>query len=183
MSTRLLPLRLATAADVPGLRRLIDASVRALSAGYYTPEQVESSLAHIFGPDTALIADGTNFVVDYPERPGQLAAAGGWSRRKTLYGGDQTKHAPDPLLDPAADPARIRAFYVHPECSRQGLGRRLLEACASAAAAAGFTQLDLVATLPGEPLYAAFGFEAVERYAIPLPDEIVLPVVRMRRHL
>jgi hypothetical protein len=103
--------RVATDADVPALRTLIAESVRGLSVGYYTPAQAESALVHIFGPDTQLIADGTYYVV---ESAGTLVAAGGWSRRGTLYGGDQTKSGEDLALDPSVEPARIRAFFVHP---------------------------------------------------------------------
>lgn len=173
--------RLATRADVPRLRDLIDLSVRALSAGYYTSAQIESALKHVFGPDTRLIDDGTYFVIE--SDAGELVAAGGWSRRRTLYGGDQMKSAEDPLLDNATEPARIRAFYVHPDWARRGLARRLFERCASDAALAGFRSMELMATLPGEPLYLALGFTAVERTAPELPDGERLPVVRMSRPL
>jgi GNAT superfamily N-acetyltransferase len=171
-------LRPATAADVPALHALIDASVRALSAGFYTPAQVESALRHLFGPDTQLIADGTYHVVT---AGGAVVAAGGWSRRRTLYGGDQAKTGSDPLLDPAVDAARVRAFFVHPAWARRGLARLLFAECLTAARAAGFHRLELVATLPGEPLYAALGFRAGERFTVALADGAELPVVRMAR--
>ncbi|HEX6532947.1 MAG TPA: GNAT family N-acetyltransferase [Gemmatimonadaceae bacterium] len=170
--------RLAMAADVPALEALIAASVRALSVGYYTPEQIESALRFVFGVDSQLISDETYYVVDGPDGP---AACGGWSRRATLYGGDRHKGATDPLLDPAAAPARIRAFFVHPAWARRGLATRLLATSASAAAAAGFRDLELAATLPGEPLYAALGFVAHERSSVTLPDGVALPIVRMTR--
>jgi GNAT superfamily N-acetyltransferase len=171
------PLRLATPADVPALRALIDVSVRGLSAGFYTDSQIGSALKYVFGPDTHLIADGTYYVIE----AGGLVAAGGWGRRRTLYGGDQTRGADDPFLDPATEPARIRAFYVHPDHARRGLARRLFERCATDAAGAGFRSLELMATLPGEPLYQALGFTAVERMAAVLPDGETLPLVRMTR--
>jgi GNAT superfamily N-acetyltransferase len=171
-------IRSAVPADLPALHALIPASVRALGAGYYSPDQIESSIRRVFGPDTQLIADGTYLVAEAERR---LIGCGGWSRRRTLYGGDQMKGEEDPLLDPALDAARIRAFFVHPEWARRGVGSRILEACASAARAAGFEQLELVATLPGEPLYRALGFAACERYEVPLPDGLGLPVVRMVR--
>lgn len=174
-------LRLATFADVQRLRGLIDASVRGLSAGYYTSAQIESALKHVFGPDTRLIEDGTYFVIESDS--GELIAAGGWSRRRTLYGGDQMKGADDPLLDPATEPARVRAFYVHPDWSRRGLARRLFERCAADATAAGFRALELMATLPGEPLYRALGFVPVERTEAELPDGEKLQLVRMSRSL
>ena len=172
--------RVATAADVPALRTLIAASVRGLSAGYYTPEQAEGALVHVFGPDTQLIDDGTYYVA---ELSGAVVAAGGWSRRRTLYGGDQTKSGPDRLLDPAVEPARIRAFCVHPAWARRGLGRTLFDRCLTAARAAGFRELTLVATLPGVPLYTALGFVAGERFAVAMPGGVELPVVRMTRRI
>ena len=173
--------RLATPDDVPRLRALIDASVRALSVGYYTPAQIDSALAHVFGPDTRLIEDGTYFVIE--SDAGELIAAGGWSQRLKVYGGDQMSADADAPLDPATEPARIRAFYVHPDWARRGLARQLFERCAAEAQRAGFRALELVATLPGEPLYRALGFAPLERYDAPLPDGEVLPVVRMTRAL
>jgi GNAT superfamily N-acetyltransferase len=173
--------RLATAADIPELCQLIEQSVRALSVGYYTEAQIDSALRHVFGPDTQLIADQTYYIIE--AETGGLIAAGGWSRRRTLYGGDQMKEATDSLLDPATDAARIRAFFVHPAWARRGLGRQLFECCAADAARAGFRALELMATLPGEPLYLALGFVPVERSVVALPDGEVLPVVRMVRPL
>lgn len=170
--------RVASPDDVPSLQSLIATSVRALSATYYTLEQIEASIAKVFGIDTQLIADRTYYVVDAPSGP---AACGGWSHRRTLYGGDQMKDIADPELDPEADAARIRAFFVHPEFARRGLARALYAECAGAAQAAGFRRFELMATLPGEPLYAALGFAAIERVALPLGDGIELPLVRMGR--
>ena len=117
-----LDLRVATVEDSPALNALIPASVRGLSQGYYTPAQIESALVHhIFGVDSQLIADGSYFVVEHDD---QIVGAGGWSKRKTLYGGDQLKSDADPLLDPAYDAAPIRAYFVHPEWARQGIGGR-----------------------------------------------------------
>lgn len=174
-------MRRATPGDLPALHTLIEISVRELSRERYTAAQVESALRHVFGPDTQLIADGTYFVITDPA--GELVAAGGWSRRRTLYGGDQMKAAEDPLLDPVREPARIRAFFVHPSWARRGLARRLYERCAAEAAAAGFRHLELMATLPGEPLYRALGFEALASTEAVLPDGVRLPLVRMRRGL
>jgi GNAT superfamily N-acetyltransferase len=171
-------IRGATAGDVAALKVLIPLSARELSRGFYTDEQTESAILHIFGPDSRLIADGTYFVA---EEDGRLAGCGGWSRRRTLYGGDQTKAGDEPLLDPATEAAKIRAFFVHPDYARRGIGSRLLEACVAAARAAGFRRLELAATLPGVPLYAARGFVARERLEAPMPDGSALPIVRMER--
>jgi GNAT superfamily N-acetyltransferase len=173
-------IRVATAADIPAIRELIPLSVRRLSAEYNTPAQIESALAHIFGVDTQLIADGTYFVV---ESAGQLVGAGGWSKRKTLYGGDQAKTEADPLLDPAHDAARVRAFYVHPDWARRGIGTRIIRACEAAAQEAGFTRMELGATLPGEPFYAAMGYRAGERTEAPMPTGEFLPVIVMDKSL
>jgi GNAT superfamily N-acetyltransferase len=173
-------IRLATFDDVPALERLIEASVRALGAGYYSPLQIESSLKYVFGVDTQLIADGTYFVV---EVDGQIAGCGGWSKRRTLYGGDKMKGAEDDLLDPQTEPSRIRAFFVHPDFARRGIGRMLLAACERAAGQAGFTALELAATLPGEPLYAACGFHVIERIEATLPDGVTVPIVRMGKSI
>lgn len=171
-------IRLARPDDVPAIRRLIDASVRGLSTPHYTSAQIDSALRHVFGVDTQLIADGTYFVFDGGE---ELAAAGGWSRRATLYGGDQLKTGADPLLDPSVDAARIRAFFVHPSWTRRGLARLIFEACLDAARRDGFRLFELAATLPGEPLYSALGFTLAERYAAHMPDGEVLPLARMTR--
>jgi GNAT superfamily N-acetyltransferase len=177
----MLTLRLATTADAPRLRDLIERSVRALSAGYYTARQIESALRYVFGTDTQLIADRTYYVVE--SEAGEVAASGGWSRRRTLYGGDQMKEAEDPLLDPVREPARIRAYFVDPAWARRGLARRLFDRCAADAARAGFRALELMATLPGEPLYLALGFVPLERSEAMLPDGEALPLVRMSRPL
>jgi len=173
-------IRLATPADIPALKQLISKSVRALSADYYSRQQIESALTHMFGVDTQLLSDSTYYVA---ESDGQIAGCGGWSRRKTLFGGDQYKTAADPLLDPMHDAARIRAFFVHPDHARQGIGRRLLLTCEEAAVAEGFRALTLVATRPGEPLYAALGFRIMGRIEIPLADGVLLPAARMEKKL
>jgi GNAT superfamily N-acetyltransferase len=175
-------LRLATSADVPELRRLIEQSVRTLSAGYYTGPQIESALLrYVFGPDTQLIADQTYYVVE--GKAGELMASGGWGRRRALYGAAPPNGATEPLLDPATEAARLRAFFVHPAWARRGLGRQLFERCAADAARAGFRTLELMATLPGEPFYLALGFVPLERTLVAMPDGEELPVVRMARPL
>jgi GNAT superfamily N-acetyltransferase len=165
---------------VPALQDLIVRSARALSALYYTPVQTEAAIRYVFGVDSQLIADGTYFLI---EDEGQVVACGGWSKRRTLFGGDQAKTGPDPLLDPAAESARIRAFFVDPRMARRGLGRRLIAECLTGARAAGFKSLELVATLPGEPLYLASGFAVTERFELALPQGVRVPVSRMRLDL
>jgi GNAT superfamily N-acetyltransferase len=173
-------LRRATTEDIAPLNTLIDASVRRLAPGFYTPQQIDSSLRHMFGVDTRLVDDGTYFVI---EVDGVRAACGGWSGRQTLFGGDQHKadqQASDAPVDPATVAARIRAFFVHPDYARRGLARRLYEHCVSEAHAAGFRALELMGTLPGVPLYRTMGFETVEKVEVLLPNGVVIPCERMR---
>ncbi len=172
--------RAATMADIRVLQELIAASVRGLSAGYYSAAQIDAALMDVFGVDTQLIADGTYYVIDGSSGP---AAAGGWSGRRTLYGGDQMKAAEDPLLDPETEPARIRAFFVHPDWARRGLARNLFAQCEQAARVAGFRALELMATLPGEPLYLALGFSVVERVQLSLSGGVNVPFTRMSRRI
>ncbi|MDR7136241.1 N-acetylglutamate synthase-like GNAT family acetyltransferase [Lysobacter niastensis] len=170
-------IRTAERSDIAALGGLIELSGRALSIGHYSPEQAEAITCHVFGVDTQLIDDQTYFVI---EQDGQIVACGGWSKRRTLFGGDQTKTGPDPLLDPSTEPARIRAFFVHPSMARRGLGRQLMTACIAASRQAGFGSLELVATMPGEPLYLASGFVVEGRFDLDLPGGIRVPVSRMR---
>src|SRR5215207_5845237 len=166
--------------DVVEIERLIESSVRGLSEPWYRPEQIESALRFMFGVDTQLVDDGTYHLV---EHDGVIIAAGGWSRRRTLFGGDRWKHEADELLDPSREPARIRAFFVDPDWSRRGLGRLLFESCRRDARAAGFERMELMATLPGEPLYRALGFAADDRVELELPDGVRVPLVRMSRQI
>ena len=166
--------------DVPALNGLIAESARALSVEFYNSAQIEALITHVFGVDTQLIADRTYYVI-IDESNGAPAAAGGWSARRTLYGGDQAKSGEDNRLNPAIDAARIRAFFVHPRYARRGLGRQLYNECENAARAAQFKKLELMATLPGEPLYAALGFNAVERTSVRLPGDVDVPLVQMER--
>lgn len=173
-------IRLATTADEPSLRALIPLSARALSAGFYSGPQIEAAIRHVFGVDSQLIHDGTYYVA---ESAGIICGCGGWSGRRTLYGGDQRKEGEDPRLDPALDAARIRAFFVAPAFARLGIGRRLIETCGRAAYEAGFRRLELMATLPGVPMYSAFGFEAIGEITETTPDGVTIPFVRMHRAL
>lgn len=171
-------LRTATALDIAELQSLIDASARALSIGFYTEAQIEAAAVHVFGVDSQLVRDGTYYVV---EEGGLLIAAGGWSGRRTLYGGDQAKERDDPLLDPATEAARIRAFFVHPDWARRGLARRIYDACSEAAWNAGFRRFELMSTRPGEPLYLALGFHRIESVVERLPGGIDIEFTRMER--
>jgi len=172
-------LRLATLDDIDCLTTLIDESVRGLQSQDYTPSQIDAALAKVYGVDTQLIEDGTYFVVETDTNPAEVVGCGGWSKRKTLYGGDQWAQREDSLLNPAKDPAKIRAFFVHPQWVRKGIGSLVLDACEQAALAAGFTRLEMGATLTGVPFYLARGYAALENLAVPLSEDESLPIVRM----
>lgn len=170
-------IRLARSEDIPALASLISESARILQANYYTPEQIEGALGTVFGVDSQLIQDGTYFIA---ERANQVVGCGGWSKRKTLYGGDQGKRVEeDQLLDPSVDAAKIRAFFVHPTWARRGIGSRIMKQCEAAALEAGFKTIEIIATLAGEPLYSRFGYQVSQQFEILLPNENVLPVIRM----
>lgn len=175
-----LQLRIATADDLPSLAGLIPRAVRALSADCYDARQIESAIRHAFGVDTQLIDDRTFFVA---EMDGAVVGCGGWSWRRKIYGGDQVSGLPEPPLSPATEAARIRAFFVHPDWARRGIGAAILLRCAAAAAEAGFRRLELLGTLPGERLYRAFGFEVMEYLDHRLPDGVLIRWVRMAREI
>jgi predicted N-acetyltransferase YhbS len=170
--------RLACKGDIPALERLIPLSAHALQSAHYTAAQIEAALGPIFAVDRQLISDGTYFVV---EHEGQIIGCGGWSRRHSLFGGTA---AGEPIeLDPRHDAARVRAFFVHPGLARRGIGRAIMAASEEAIRKAGFRSAELVATLSGEPLYAAFGYRVVRRFDIPLAGQVPLPVVHMAKTL
>jgi GNAT superfamily N-acetyltransferase len=186
-------LRLAFPEDVPALRELIDKSVRGLQTLDYTPAQIEGALQTVFGVDSQLIADGTYIVaeaqrnaVECVETAAELSelsiiGCGGWSKRKTLFGNDRWTGREDALLDPLRDAAKIRAFFVHPDWARRGVGSMILQACEEAARAAGFTHYEMGATLTGAKLFGARGYVAVKPISIPLANGESLPVIRMEK--
>lgn len=173
--------RLATIEDIPELTELIAASARELTAGDYTSEQIEAALGSAWGVDTQLIRDGTYFVVESPGAG--IIACGGWSYRKTLFGGDGQAGREAAVLDPATDAARIRAFFVRPDWSRRGVGSMLLAECERAARAHGFTSTALMATLPGVRLYRKFGYVGNEQVSSPLPNGLAIAFVPMSKQL
>jgi GNAT superfamily N-acetyltransferase len=176
-------IRPAIASDIPALHTLIEASVRGLMGASHSPAQIDGSLGTVLGLDTQLVADGTYFVAESVGADGQplIVACGGWSKRKTLFGSDHREGREDALLDPASDAAKIRAFFVHPDWTRRGIGTQILEACESAARGAGFSRFELGATLTGVPLYEVRGYSAVERIEVPLRNGATLSVVRMAK--
>lgn len=175
----LVSVRLATLEDIPLLEALITESVMTLQPEY-TREQRLAALGSVFGVDRQLIGDGTYFAAAVDAA---LVGCGGWSRRKTPFGGDRSPAKDDALLDPAADAAKIRAFFIHPMWTRRGIGSRILQACEAAAAAAGFTRVELTSTLAGVALYRARGFTPEEEFGVPLSNGDTLPVIRMTKAL
>jgi GNAT superfamily N-acetyltransferase len=168
--------RLATEADLPALRELMALAIDTLQKDFLDDAQIVAS-REVMGLDTQLVADRTYFVV---EKDGRLAGCGGWSRRATLYGGDHSTALRDSAqLDPAHDAARIRAMYTHPGFARRGVGRLILRICETAAAEAGFRRVQLMATLSGEPLYRACGYEEIERTASAPVGAIRVPLILM----
>jgi GNAT superfamily N-acetyltransferase len=172
-------LRVATLADVPQIRTLMDRAIRELMQPFLAPAAIDASL-ELMGLDTQLITDGTYFAVVEDDR---IVGCGGWSRRATLFGGDHTVGRSDALLDPARDAARVRAMYTDPDHARRGIGRAILGACEVAARAEGFLIEELVATLAGEPLYRACGFTAVEAFDQSTEAGIAVPLIRMTKRL
>lgn len=176
-----LSIRPAQPSDIPTLRLLIDASVRGLQTADYSPAQIEAALQKVFGVDTQLISDDTYLLAETQQQ--EIVGCGGWSKRKTLYGGDVFAAREDSLLDPTKDAAKIRAFFVHPNWARRGIGTLILEACENAAMAAGFTRFEMGATLTGVPLYAACGYTALENLEVPMGGGLTLPIIRMEKRL
>ncbi|MGH2917806.1 MAG: GNAT family N-acetyltransferase [Solirubrobacteraceae bacterium] len=170
--------RLATRDDIPALEPLMRAAIDELQKGFLDNAQIRSSHA-IMGLDRQLIDDETYFVI---ERGGLAVGCGGWSRRAALYGGDHSGGRDSALLDPSKNAARVRAMYTRPGFTRRGIGRLILALCESAAAAEGFTRLELMATLSGRPLYAAAGFEAIED-VLDASGGVPVPLIRMGKDI
>jgi GNAT superfamily N-acetyltransferase len=173
-------LRKASLADVPILKKLIEISAQGLSKEDYTYEQIKGALQGAFGVDTQLIEDGTYFAAVLGE---EIIGCGGWSKRKTLFGGDNRKEREPTLLDPKIDSARIRAFFVHPNWARRGIAKAILERSEVEAKALGFKSLELMSTLPGVKFYSAQGFISKESMLYKLPSGINIEFVPMRKEL
>lgn len=171
-------IRIATLAEIPALNRLIQISAQALSQGFYTQEEIDGLNQYVFGADSALIHDETYFII---EKNNHFAACGGFSKRKTLCGGDQFSDRADDFLNPHTDAAKIRAFFVHPDNARQGLATALLHHCEQAALAAGFSKIELMATLPGIPFYSAFGYLEIKANYLTLPNGIQVRLCHMEK--
>lgn len=171
--------RLAHADDIPALTRLMQAAIRQLLPQFLSPAEVEASFA-VMGVDSQLIADGTYFVA---ESGGGIAGCGGWSRRATLFGGNHTAGRDARLLDPASEPARVRAMYTDPAHVRRGIGRRILALCEDAARTEGFRRAELGATMGGRPLYEAAGYQPIEMMMVDTPGGVKVPILRMGKTL
>jgi GNAT superfamily N-acetyltransferase len=171
-------LRKASRADRSDLEGLIARAARALGARDYRPEQIEAALCGAFGVDTQLIDDGTYFIAELGR---DIAGCGGWSRRRTLYGGDACAQRDAGELDPAVDAAKIRAFFVAPEYERRGIGRALLERCEAEARAQGFSNFELMSTLTGVPLYRALGYQCGQLVRYPVAAGLVIEFMPMHK--
>ncbi len=173
-------IRKASLDDRGAIERLIAESARGLSREDYSDQQIETAIATVFGVDTDLIVDGTYFVADMD---GVLVGCGGWSRRKTLFGGDRYAKRDSNQLDPQTEPAKIRAFFVHPTFARKGVGQALLDRCEQEAAAYGFRALEMMATLPGVQLYERCGYARESQIELELVSGVKLELVPMRKRL
>jgi GNAT superfamily N-acetyltransferase len=171
-------LRLAAIADEPQIANLMRASALDLFPKFYDEQKAKSAAVHLTRPDRTIIEDGTYYVHEYQ---GEIVACGGWSRRQKVYTGSGDREDDGLLIDPKTAPARVRAMFVRSDWTRRGLGRAILEACQAAAREEGFRALTLVATLPGVPLYRAFGFQDTKQVMVPLPDGVELEGVVMDR--
>ena len=177
MSSAAFTIRPATRADIAVLDDLAGRSIRGLADGHYDPRQIDSSLRYLYGIDSQLVDDGTYLAV---ERDGEVVACGGWSWRRTPFGGDRAEDVRDAAQRaPGRDAAVIRAFYVDPHWTRQGIGRMILDACEQAARARGFDRYELWSTAMGVAFYTARGYREIEPVDITLPDGAVLPHVHM----
>jgi len=176
-----LRIRLALAGDISALDALMKESMGELSRGFYDEVQAASAVRYIAAPDPEIIGDGTYFAV---EAEGEIVGCGGWSRRKKLFTGTSDQEGLEgQWLDPASEPARIRAMFVAPSMARRGVGRLIYQACEGAARDFGFSDLELMATLPGVPFYRSIGFVELEEVELRLPDGVVLGAVRMRKSI
>lgn len=175
-----LTIRVATPEDTQAAQLVIAESARRLQTGDYTAPQIESAIKNVFGVDSRLVADGTYFVVEEVADSGtRIVGCGGWSKRRTLYGGDNWHERTDDLLDPKRDAAKIRAFFIHPGYARRGIGTMLLTACENAARGAGFSRFEAGATLTGLKLFSARGYTAVQELIVPLEDGVSIRVMHM----
>jgi GNAT superfamily N-acetyltransferase len=173
-------LRVATLDDKTAVEALMKESAKALFPRFYNEQQAESAVRYVAQVDPMLLADGTYFVLESGD---DLVACGGWSRRDRLYTGGGDSEGDARVLDPSSEPARVRAMFVRADWTRRGLGRRILEECEAAARREGFRQLALVSTMPGLPLYLAYGFRSLEEHEVPMPDGITIACVSMEKQI
>ena len=175
-----LVLRVATLDDKTAVDALMKESAKALFPRFYNEQQAASAVRYVAQVDPMLLADGTYFMI---ESDSDLVACGGWSRRDRLYTGGGDSEGDARVLDPSSEPARVRAMFVRADWTRRGLGRRILEECEAAARREGFRQLALVSTMPGLPLYLAYGFRSLEEYEVAMPDGVTIPCVSMEKQI
>lgn len=173
-------IRKASLDDRERIKELIEQSARGLSRELYSPAQIEAAIRTVFGVDTDLIHDGTYFIAESGTR---IVGCGGWSKRKTLFGGDQFSSRDDALLDPLTEPAKIRAFFIHPNFARHGIARQILTVCEAEAANYAFRSIELMATLPGVPFYKSCGYSEMGAIDLDLGQDIKLGLIRMSKEI
>ena len=150
--------RLANSEDIPAVKELMEQSISKLLGNYVNEEELEASFESM-GFDGQLILDKTYFLIDFE---GILVGCGGWSNRKTLFGGNHTPNRSNDFLDPNHDAAKIRAMYTHPDWARKGIGTFILQLAEKEASNARFKRCELMATLSGIYLYKNRGYKIDE---------------------
>lgn len=175
--------RIAQRSDIPSISDLMRAAIAENMRPFLSAEEIEAA-RETMGLDTSLIEDQTYFVVERDANGAHdLVGCGGWGRRGTLYGGDQTAGRDDRPSDPATDAARIRAMYTHPAWTRRGVGSILLDTGEEAARRAGFKTIELGSTIAGEPLYRARGYVEIGRITAAGANGAGKTVIHMRKAL
>lgn len=172
-------IRQAEMFDIVHIKPLMALSIGRLQTHVLSPAQIEAS-RDVMGLDTQLITDGTYFVVEAQKL---LVGCGGWSFRKTLYGGNHSKGRDATRLNPRTDAAKIRAMYTHPDWTRQGIGKRILAHCEQRAKQAGFKRAEMMATLSGVPLYRACGYQTRRNVFDQTSSGVKIPLVEMEKPL
>jgi GNAT superfamily N-acetyltransferase len=173
-------LRRARPEDIDAIERVMRESLIGISSRNYDPRQVESALQFVARLDRFLVEDGTYLVA---ESDGAIVGCGGWSRRSRLYAGSGSDSSDARLLDPASEPARVRAMFVVPSWARRGVGRAILQRCEEEARLEGFRRVELMAMLSGEAMYLACGYKPVQNMPARLEDGTAFPLTRMEKML
>ena len=173
--------RKAEITDINNLEKLIEMSAKSINSTYYSEKEIDTALGNAWTVDHQLIADNTYWIVENMD--GTVIGCGGWSKRKLLFGKSTEPNILENELIPGIDSARIRAFFVHPNYTRMGIGKKLIEKCENEASSMGFDSMELVATLSGEKLYSSKGYNHIKAFEVDLGDGITNKVVSMNKQL